>query len=1514
MHSNYHQKWYSDSATGGPVERIPGVVDQWERIDIFYRNTGSEARKEWIHALDTPILQYIISKKGKRIKDAFDTQGISWRFYSSGNVRSFHFIFNKDSTQDEISQILKEKFEKEIVRDVESMAVKVSANVTDRIKSKLRNLSLETEKLKAVYFDTKNGYLTCVADNDSHLNELLMDIGYEDEEKIRLNDISAQVLQDLQFEQAVKTSHPRLKCITFADENDSVTLLWQGKKETSGSELLAKFKGKIRDCVVLENAINAKHIVFNTRAGGRVNDTFVEYIKEMTKQSLNTPAIPLFTFDFSLKRITLYTLDNVKAIQEIVNQSIIERQLDPETAKHFFKGGSSLDFCKKATDERKLLYDININGIVCIKSVQKDLDDLINQAIPYKEEPLDLSELQVSFLKQYGSQLMEQVEKRYDIAVKLENNRCLFRGKDSQLLQKGKEFMVDSLKKLLTHMSIKTNEVAVLKLKEGIENVVAENNCKWNLNFTNEFCNTDLNKYLGAWHDPLAHIITCVQNVDNGDMVAADLVIELTTSNLFPLSKHFTKENPLVGRSTAGKIFSVMHEEILEGPFQKDAFCCQSMFAFVICSSYSPGMQYQFISFQQLKKCYLRALQYADENGMKSLALSTKLLQSPALENDITPAILAAAFEFVEANHQHDIRKLTLCCDKENCHDVCDTVENLYDKRKGYRRILSLPSEPNKQNAVISLNVKVGSITDSKRDVIVNTVNIKLDFAKGQVSKKILEKAGPEMQRECNQKYPNGISYDQIAYTCSYNISYTGNVKYLFHGALPEYCFQGYEKTVKCFVKRCLYLADRLDCKTLVFPAIGVGKLDYPRRETATAMFEAIEEYPKEAANCGIQEVDIMVFNGDQKSCMNFRDEEWRKLKGGAKHRPKLAEMNEVEAVPYQMLVRNIGEETKVRVAKVGACRIPPFALEIVMREGSMGIKSASKPPKSWNDQIDVCVKCADIQSIDFKKLGKVLFEERITEVFFIADKKDDLPLSEQVIQIANLIKQLSKNPNEVVQLKTCTVFVDEHVEETVMAKDDGWRWTEFVEESALSIELLGQTEECLEKARGSIKQLLMDAKDKDEQLMMDVNKNEDQHLDKEGEWYDQDSEGAESEEMEVEVSAIINPSFISLKKDRLKEWLQFVRNKFSLNAEQMGEDVSVSGNIVSILNFEMYLNTIIGINDELDPIFAEVANKRTQIEIPIDKASYFLLLRKEKLKKYASLTSVNGIHYTDEGELVLRCEERYSNEIQSAIASDLAEIKREYIFFEKEEDIKERKKKFEETDFADDVEIRRTNLALSIASDDRIRLRESFELLIPEHQHLRCLIIGKVKLNFIVGDIRTVKAEFIVISSAAKMTGRKGASKELGKMLGKDFLNNCEKSLAKDGDIKETECREVESGLAYRRWIGHVRLPVNEQKKTTQVEQHTCFQRSILNSFQRAAAMKCTSIAMPCLGSEVNTGGFGIKNCANEYVNAFKKLQPSTLSEISFVDKNENKIQTVFETFDDNVGGKSRFHLETTV
>ncbi|WAR21293.1 PAR14-like protein, partial [Mya arenaria] len=958
MHSNYHQKWYSDSATGGPVERIPGVVDQWERIDIFYRNTGSEARKEWIHALDTPILQYIISKKGKRIKDAFDTQ---------------------DSTQDEISQILKEKFEKEIVRDVESMAVKVSANVTDRIKSKLRNLSLETEKLKAVYFDTKNGYLTCVADNDSHLNELLMDIGYEDEEKIRLNDISAQVLQDLQFEQAVKTSHPRLKCITFADENDSVTLLWQGKKETSGSELLAKFKGKIRDCVVLENAINAKHIVFNTRAGGRVNDTFVEYIKEMTKQSLNTPAIPLFTFDFSLKRITLYTLDNVKAIQEIVNQSIIERQLDPETAKHFFKGGSSLDFCKKATDERKLLYDININGIVCIKSVQKDLDDLINQAIPYKEEPLDLSELQVSFLKQYGSQLMEQVEKRYDIAVKLENNRCLFRGKDSQLLQKGKEFMVDSLKKLLTHMSIKTNEVAVLKLKEGIENVVAENNCKWNLNFTNEFCNTDLNKYLGAWHDPLAHIITCVQNVDNGDMVAADLVIELTTSNLFPLSKHFTKENPLVGRSTAGKIFSVMHEEILEGPFQKDAFCCQSMFAFVICSSYSPGMQYQFISFQQLKKCYLRALQYADENGMKSLALSTKLLQSPALENDITPAILAAAFEFVEANHQHDIRKLTLCCDKENCHDVCDTVENLYDKRKGYRRILSLPSEPNKQNAVISLNVKVGSITDSKRDVIVNTVNIKLDFAKGQVSKKILEKAGPEMQRECNQKYPNGISYDQIAYTCSYNISYTGN-------------------TVKCFVKRCLYLADRLDCKTLVFPAIGVGKLDYPRRETATAMFEAIEEYPKEAANCGIQEVDIMVFNGDQKSCMNFRDEEWRKLKGGAKHRPKLAEMNEVEA-------------------------------------GSMGIKSASKPPKSWNDQIDVCVKCADIQSIDFKKLGKVLFEERITEVFFIADKKDDLPLSEQVIQIANLIKQLSKNPNEVVQLKTCTVFVDEHVEETVMAK-----------------------------------------------------------------------------------------------------------------------------------------------------------------------------------------------------------------------------------------------------------------------------------------------------------------------------------------------------------------------------------------------------------------------------------------------------------------------------------------------
>ncbi|XP_052772223.1 uncharacterized protein LOC128211455 [Mya arenaria] len=1501
---SYGYKTVAEGGTESASKQNPGCDLQWEGLNIFYRCKESRTPRQWFHKMNTSILQYIFTQKGKRVTTALGNKGMEFKLDQTCNICRIEIVYSQELSPD----TLKELFENHILRGEVTYRIDLRKKSTEEVKRKAEHLNLTSDSHGAVYFDKSGRQLNCVAENNDVLDALLIEIGYEEVDRVRLNDISGPVLHDLQFTKEIQLYHSNITDIIFEDKD--VVFMWNGRKQQSGCELLTQFENKVKRCSVLEGCRNARHIVFDSQGDGHVNNAYIQYIRNRTEHSKGL-VCPLFTFGSDGKTITLLTLGELEPILDVVDQSITERQLDKETAYHFFKGDYSQGFLVNGTRSRKLKYSTKTNKIVCTSDLEIELEDLINQATPYRKELLHLSDFHVSFLNRFAMPLKEQVQREYHIELILEHNRCFLQGKDPQLLKEGREFFIGSLNKRFTRFSTNINEVAVLKLKAKIENVTSENNCSWKLNFTNECCNIDLSKYLGAWHDPLANIIICVQNVDNGDLVAADLVIEMTTSNLFPLSKLFIKESTSLKQLQSGKRVLVGHEETLDGPFQSDTLCCKSMYVVVI---YSSQGNEESITFSKLKECFSRALQYADNNGMESLALSTKLLQDFPIEKHITPSIFASLKEYVDLHHQHRFKKIILCCENENSQDICNVVENMHETRKGYRRILSLPLNPSRENTPIQSNVKVGSITESMRDVIVTTVNANLNFARGQVSKMILEKAGPKMQAECKKKYPYGIAHDQIAYTKSHRMGDSGYVKYLFHGALPNYSFHDYEKTVKNFVKRCLYLADRLDCRSLVFPAIGVGNLGYPRRETAAAMFEAIEEYPKEAANCGIQEVDIMVFEGDRKSCMNFRAEEWRKSTNAAKLRHKLAGTTEVKPVPCQVLVKNIGEDTKVKIARVGACRQPTFAVEIVMRVGSIGIKPASTHPQSWNDQIDVCFECAGIANIDIEKLGSILLDERITEVFFFADKKDKLPFSKQVILLANLVQQLAENTKKPTYLKTCTIFVDDQVEDVVLASDEGWKWTECAEESNIAIELLGQTEECVERARISIESLLNKTKKEEfsrqeERMMGDVD-NENRHLGSERVLDDQDSEGSESENEteEIEISAVINKGIIAQHEPELKEWLLSMKQKFNLNVNQKRKDVSVSGTIASVLQFESHLKTCVRDYAKSD------RNVYPQTVVYMDEKSFSLLSGIGALSRYAVLPSVKGWTFDVAKGLVITCKKEHMEYVRTQVTEDLNKMKRECIVFENDEKAKEARANLENTNLTEDSAIVCRNSEITIGSFDYGILRECFDGMLPMMPNTRRIRTSDVELKFTVNDIRNESVEFIAISSSAKMTGRKGAGKLLADMLGKDFLESCEKSLKEKGDIQEYECRVIPSGLAYRRFIGHLRLPVNEKKQSSQRIQFIRLEDSILNCFKRADEMGCKSIALPCLGSEENKGGFDLHNCANAYVQAFFKLRSSNLKEICFVDLNADKINTVFETFFGTLGRQHQLQKESTV
>lgn len=65
-------------------------------------------------------------------------------------------------------------------------------------------------------------------------------------------------------------------------------------------------------------------------------------------------------------------------------------------------------------------------------------------------------------------------------------------------------------------------------------------------------------------------------------------------------------------------------------------------------------------------------------------------------------------------------------------------------------------------------------------------------------------------------------------------------------------------------VKKCLLEADALGCRSIAFPAFGTGKLDYPVRDSALAMFEAAEEYQFEAIGSTLERVLFAVYGTDK--------------------------------------------------------------------------------------------------------------------------------------------------------------------------------------------------------------------------------------------------------------------------------------------------------------------------------------------------------------------------------------------------------------------------------------------------------------------------------------------------------------------------------------------------------------------------------------------------------------------------------------------------------------------------
>ena len=109
-----------------------------------------------------------------------------------------------------------------------------------------------------------------------------------------------------------------------------------------------------------------------------------------------------------------------------------------------------------------------------------------------------------------------------------------------------------------------------------------------------------------------------------------------------------------------------------------------------------------------------------------------------------------------------------------------------------------------------------GDITDQPVDAIVNAANTELSLGSG-VAGAIQDKAGPEVQAECDVRGPIGLG--EVALTGAGRLT----ARFVIHAASMEPGGSAREDTVRGAVRESLRLARSEGFRTIALPAIGAG-------------------------------------------------------------------------------------------------------------------------------------------------------------------------------------------------------------------------------------------------------------------------------------------------------------------------------------------------------------------------------------------------------------------------------------------------------------------------------------------------------------------------------------------------------------------------------------------------------------------------------------------------------------------------------------------------------------------
>lgn len=145
---------------------------------------------------------------------------------------------------------------------------------------------------------------------------------------------------------------------------------------------------------------------------------------------------------------------------------------------------------------------------------------------------------------------------------------------------------------------------------------------------------------------------------------------------------------------------------------------------------------------------------------------------------------------------------------------------------------------------MVRITAELGDIVEQEVDAVVNAASPRMRGG-GGVDGAIHRAAGPELLRECVERFPHGLATGEAGWTTAGRM----RARWVIHTVGPNYAAGDTDRSllVSCY-RRSLEVADELGVRTIAFPLVSAGIYGWPLADAVRVAVRTIAETPTRVA------------------------------------------------------------------------------------------------------------------------------------------------------------------------------------------------------------------------------------------------------------------------------------------------------------------------------------------------------------------------------------------------------------------------------------------------------------------------------------------------------------------------------------------------------------------------------------------------------------------------------------------------------------------------------------------